>query len=191
MRLVVLNWAVIWLSLSLEEASQLIAVVAIGIAIGALIAGRYIPLRQAFSVMWAGVAMGVLVMGMLWVHSIPFAAFLMFLVGVLSGFFVVPLNAMLQHRGQKLMGAGHSIAVQNFNENLGILVMVGLHGLLVRFLSGPVPDNASEMLQQQFGHSGMPPMFIIIIGFGAFVVALMLLIIMRYRHGLAKGQFRD
>jgi MFS transporter, LPLT family, lysophospholipid transporter len=51
---------------------------------------------------------------------------------VLSGFFVVPLNALLQHRGHHLIGAGHSIAVQNFNEHIGILIMLGLYLLMVK-----------------------------------------------------------
>ena len=54
----------------------------------------------------------------------------MILIGACAGFFVVPMNALLQHRGHVLMGAGHSIAVQNFNENIGILVMVGLYAYL-------------------------------------------------------------
>src|SRR5574338_102152 len=58
---------------------------------------------------------------------------LMVVVGGLAGFFVVPMNALLQHRGHILMGAGHSIAVQNFNENLSILVMTGLYALLIRW----------------------------------------------------------
>ena len=57
---------------------------------------------------------------------------LLILIGGLSGFFVVPMNALLQHRGHILMGAGHSIAVQNFNENLSILVMTGLYYVMMR-----------------------------------------------------------
>jgi len=65
--------------------------------------------------------------GNLWV-AVP----LLILVGSLSGFFVVPMNALLQHRGHILMGAGHSIAVQNFNENLSILIMTGLYYLMIK-----------------------------------------------------------
>jgi phosphotransferase system glucose/maltose/N-acetylglucosamine-specific IIC component len=54
------------------------------------------------------------------------------IVGILSGFFVVPMNALLQHRGHILMGAGHSIAVQNFNENLSILIMTGIYSVLIK-----------------------------------------------------------
>jgi LPLT family lysophospholipid transporter-like MFS transporter len=57
---------------------------------------------------------------------------LLILIGGLSGFFVVPMNALLQHRGHILMGAGHSIAVQNFNENLSILAMTGLYYAMIR-----------------------------------------------------------
>ncbi|QLG86758.1 lysophospholipid transporter LplT [Chitinibacter bivalviorum] len=191
MRLVVLNWAVIWLALNLEQASQLIALVAIGIAIGAVIAGRYIPLQKAFSVMWAGIGMGALVIFMLWVNQIAIAALLMLIIGVLSGFFVVPLNAMLQHRGHKLMGAGHSIAVQNFNENLGILIMVGMHAWLVKNFSTPLASGSSALLQQQFSHHGIPPMQLIIVGFGGFVIIVMSWIIWRYHRNQGLGLLHD
>jgi hypothetical protein len=72
------------------------------------------------------------VIGMVWVTEWHIAAILLFMIGVLSGFFVVPLNALLQHRGHLLIGAGHSIAVQNFNENLGILVLSGAYTLMVK-----------------------------------------------------------
>ncbi|WP_028452468.1 lysophospholipid transporter LplT [Chitinilyticum aquatile] len=191
MRLVVLNWAVIWLALTMQEATQLVAVVAFGIAAGAVIAGHYIPLKRAFRVLPAGILMGVLVIAMLFVNQYWLAAFLMFVVGVLSGFFVVPLNAMLQHRGHMLMGAGHSIAVQNFNENIGILVMVGLHALMVKFFSSPVPADAPEIVKTLFKAGGMPPMYTIIIGFGLFVAITMIYIQRRYRRGVAAGIMHD
>ena len=76
--------------------------------------------------------MGLIVLVMNFVHEMALAIPLLILVGGLSGFFVVPMNALLQHRGHILMGAGHSIAVQNFNENLSILVMTGLYFLMIR-----------------------------------------------------------
>jgi hypothetical protein len=75
--------------------------------------------------------MGLIVIAMIFVRSVAVAIPLMVLIGALAGFFVVPMNALLQHRGHILMGAGHSIAVQNFNENLSILVMLGLYALLI------------------------------------------------------------
>ena len=77
-------------------------------------------------------AMGALVMVMVFVTQLPIAIVLMIAVGALAGFFVVPMNALLQHRGHILMGAGHSIAVQNFNENLSILVMTTIYSLLIK-----------------------------------------------------------
>ena len=76
--------------------------------------------------------MGFLVAGMVLITEWHFAAMVLFLIGVLAGYFVVPLNALLQHRGHILIGAGHSIAVQNFNENLGILVMIGAYTMMVK-----------------------------------------------------------
>ncbi|WP_432721531.1 lysophospholipid transporter LplT [Jeongeupia wiesaeckerbachi] len=191
MRLVVLNWAVIWLAYSMEKATMLIAVVAFGTAFGAVIAGRFVPLKRAFSVLPAGIAMGMLVMSMLLIYDGTVAATLMFIVGALSGFFVVPLNAILQHRGYLLMGAGHSIAVQNFNENLGILVMVGLHAMLVKYLSTPLPADASALLIRQFGSGGLPPMHTIVLGFGLFVSVMMVLITVRHRRGMRAGVMHD
>ena len=67
------------------------------------------------------------------VTDVDLAMVLLMLIGACAGFFVVPMNALLQHRGHILMGAGHSIAVQNFNENLSILAMTGLYALLIAF----------------------------------------------------------
>jgi MFS transporter, LPLT family, lysophospholipid transporter len=132
MRLVVIAWAATALNFGLEQATQLTATVALGIAFGAVFAARYVKLEESVKVLPAGIAMGVLVVSMVFVHDWRIAALVLFLVGVLSGYFVVPLNALLQHRGHLLIGAGHSIAVQNFNENIGILLMTGLYTVMVK-----------------------------------------------------------
>ncbi len=116
----------------LSKAAVLQGVVALGIAIGAVVAARYIPLRGSLRVLPVGVAMGLMVPVMTVVNQVEFAYVLMVLIGALAGFFVVPMNALLQHRGHVLMSAGHSIAVQNFNENLNILLMLGLYAVLIR-----------------------------------------------------------
>ena len=132
LRLVVIAWAAIVLKFDIELATQLIATVAIGIAVGSVLAAYYIKLEDSIKVLPAGIAMGLLVMAMVFVHDWRIAAVLLFIIGVLSGFFVVPLNALLQHRGHILIGAGHSIAVQNFNENLGILILIGVYAMMVK-----------------------------------------------------------
>lgn len=132
LRLVVLAWAASALSFGIEHATQLIASVAVGITFGSIVASKYIKLEESTRVLPAGIMMGVLVLGMIFVHSWPFAAILLFFIGMLGGYFVVPLNALLQHRGHQLIGAGHSIAVQNFNENIGILIMLGFYLLMVK-----------------------------------------------------------
>ncbi|MES2502854.1 MAG: lysophospholipid transporter LplT [Pseudomonadota bacterium] len=132
LRLVVIAWAGIVLGFGLDHATQLTATVAIGVALGSIIAARFITLENSVKVLPAGIVMGVLVIGMAFVTEWHIAAFLLFTIGVLSGFFVVPLNALLQHRGHLLIGAGHSIAVQNFNENLGILILSGAYTLMVK-----------------------------------------------------------
>jgi len=132
LRLVVLAWAAIALKFDIKEATQLVATVAIGIAVGSIIASKYIKLEESTKVLPAGILMGFMVILMAFLTDWQHAAILLFLIGALSGFFVVPLNALLQHRGHHLIGAGHSIAVQNFNEHIGILFMLGLYLLMVK-----------------------------------------------------------
>ena len=106
--------------------------VAVGVALGAIGAARMITLRKSLGVIPLGIAMGLIVLVMNFVHFVWLAIPLLIIIGALSGYFVVPMNALLQHRGHILMGAGHSIAVQNFNENLSILMMTGLYYLMVK-----------------------------------------------------------
>ena len=106
--------------------------VAVGVAFGAVAAARTIPLKKSLSVMPVGFAMGLVVILMTLAHSISVAYPLLVIVGALSGYFVVPMTALLQHRGHVLMSAGHSIAVQNFSENLSILIMLALYALMVK-----------------------------------------------------------
>jgi MFS family permease len=131
LQFIVLKWADAALGYPLSKAAQLQGVVAVGIAIGAVIAARMVSLRQSVKVIPLGIAMGIVVMAMIFARELWIAIPLLMLIGGLAGFFVVPMNALLQHRGHILMGAGHSIAVQNFNENLSILTMLGLYALLV------------------------------------------------------------
>jgi hypothetical protein len=135
-------------------------VVALGIAIGAVSAARMVRLRDSLRVLPVGVAMGLLVPMMTLVTTQWAAWPLLVLIGGLAGFFVVPMNALLQHRGHVLMSAGHSIAVQNFNENLNILLMLGLYSLLLRL---------------EFEVN------IVIVMFGGFVAAMMLAVIALHR----------
>jgi MFS transporter, LPLT family, lysophospholipid transporter len=132
LQFIVIDWAAHALSLNLAQAAMLQGVAAFGVAVGAVLAARFVTLRGAVKTLPVGAAMGIVVMVMVFVHYIPLAMLLMVAIGACAGFFVVPMNALLQHRGHVLMGAGHSIAVQNFNENIGILVMVGLYSLMVR-----------------------------------------------------------
>jgi MFS family permease len=163
LRLVVIAWAGIALGFGLDLATQLTAWVALGIALGSVIAARYISLENSIKVMPAGILMGFFVIIMVFIKEWHLAAGLLFGIGVLSGFFVVPLNALLQHRGHLLIGAGHSIAVQNFNENLGILFVSGAYTLMVK-------------ANIHINH--------IVVIFGLFVILSMTVINQLYRHHL-------
>jgi hypothetical protein len=132
LQFIVLEWAKVALNLDLSKASMLQGVVAVGVAIGAILAARMITLRKSVRVIPLGMAMGVGVIVMIAVRDMWLAVPLLVLIGIFSGFFVVPMNALLQHRGHILMGAGHSIAVQNFNENLSILIMTSTYSVLLK-----------------------------------------------------------
>jgi MFS family permease len=161
LRLVVIAWAASSLNFGLEQATQLMAILAVGIAAGSVVAARYIKLEESTKVLPAGIVMGLLVVAMAFVQHWQLAVVLLFVIGALAGFFVVPLNALLQHRGHELIGAGHSIAVQNFNEHIGILLMLGAYLLMVK---AQIPIN------------------IIVIAFGVFVSLCMMMINKRYKY---------
>jgi len=137
LQFIVLKWAETSLNMGLSKASMMQGLVAVGVAVGAGMAAKTVSLKHSVKVIPLGIFMGIGVIGMIFVHSMSVAIPLMVLVGGLAGFFVVPMNALLQHRGHILMGAGHSIAVQNFNENLSILLMTGLYALLI-YLDFPI-----------------------------------------------------
>ena len=131
LQFIILKWAENHLGMALDHAALLQGVVAIGVATGAMAAARFVRLKRALTVMPLGVALGLIVMLMPFVNSVWLAYPLLILIGALSGFFVVPMNALLQHRGHVLLSAGHSIAVQNFNENLSVLTMLVLYATMI------------------------------------------------------------
>ena len=133
LQFIIIKWAERVLHMPLDQGAMLQGVSALGIALGAVAAGRFVPLKKAVNVLPVGIAMGVVVLTLVSVRWMPAIYFLLVLVGALAGFFVVPMNALLQHRGHVLMSAGHSIAVQNFNENVSILVMLALYSLMIKF----------------------------------------------------------
>ncbi len=179
LQFIVLKWAERSLELNLSQGAILQAVVAVGVAAGAMAAAVKVPLRRSLDVLPVGVAMGAVVMLMAFYtkHTIPEVTFhighmklplymliaymFLMLVGAMSGFFVVPMNALLQHRGHVLLSAGHSIAVQNFNENVSVLLMLCLYALLIK-LDVPVG--------------------LVIVAFGVFVCVTMALVMRRHRR---------
>ena len=152
LQFIILKWAESHLGMGLDKAAFLQGVVAIGVAVGAVAAARFVKLKNALTVMPLGIAMGLIVMLMTVVDSVWIAYPLLILIGGLSGYFVVPMNALLQHRGHVLLSAGHSIAVQNFNENLSVLTMLVLYAAMISL-------NLS--------------INIVIVGFGLFVAGTM------------------
>jgi MFS transporter, LPLT family, lysophospholipid transporter len=130
LRLIVLAWAATVLHYDMGEAAKLTAWVAIGIAIGSVLAAKFVKLEHSVKVLPIGIAMGLMVLAMIPVTSTPLAIALLIIIGAMGGYLLVPMNALLQHRGHLLMGAGRSIAVQNFNENISIFAMLALFALM-------------------------------------------------------------
>ncbi|GAB4482427.1 MAG: lysophospholipid transporter LplT [Burkholderiaceae bacterium] len=179
LQFIILKWCEQVLGMTLSQGAIMQAVVAIGIAIGSVWAAARVSLKRSLSVLPVGVAMGLLVAAMAFFDfsALPsggialgalkiswaalLAALLMVAVGALAGYFVVPMNALLQHRGYVLLSAGHSIAVQNFNENLSILVMLSVYAILI-WLNLAITT--------------------IIVLFGLFVAATMFVVILRHRY---------
>jgi LPLT family lysophospholipid transporter-like MFS transporter len=139
MQLLVLRWAQSHLGLSLDHGAYLQGVAGFGVVLGAWWAGHKIPLTQAVSVLALGVFLGMAMPVMNWIHSEWLGIVMMLWVGAVSGILVVPMNALLQHQGLQLLSAGRSIAVQNFNENLGVLVFNVVYATLV-FQQWPLSD---------------------------------------------------
>jgi hypothetical protein len=161
LQFIVIDWSSAALGYNLSDSSILQGVCALGIALGAVFASMRVRLDQAVKVIPLGIAMGLIVILMDFVHSVWLAVPLIVLIGGLAGFFVVPMNALLQHRGHHLVGAGRSIAVQNFNENASILVMIALYSLLLA--------------------SGLS-IYAVIALFGAFVATTMALVLYWYHY---------
>jgi len=185
LQFIVIKWAEVSLHMNLSQGAILQAISAVGVAGGAVWAAWRVPLRKSLTVLPYGIAMGVVVCTLalynsdmlpdtvllnfyslkLHLNLLP-AYFLLMLVGWLAGYFVVPMNALLQHRGHVLMSAGHSIAVQNFNENISVLFMLATYALLIWF---------------DF------PVKYVIIGFGI-VVSLIMYMVMR-RHAANQAEY--
>ena len=133
LRVIVFAWAAAALGYGTTQASNLVGVVAIGTAVGAVVASMRMRLDQATRVIPLGIAMGLLVIGLNFITNAWAAAPFLILLGAIGGFLVVPMNALLQHRGHNLMGAGRSIAVQNFNEQACILGLGAFYTGMTRF----------------------------------------------------------
>jgi MFS family permease len=183
LQFIVLRWSADVLGMDLSQGAVLQALAALGIAIGAMLAATRVSLKSSLSVLPVGVAMGATVAllsllnfahlahsgPVVWGHMVTWAllaaAVIMVLIGAMAGYFVVPMNALLQHRGYVLLSSGHSIAVQNFNENLGILIMLGVYALLI-------VTGLSAALTMSL--------------FGAFVAFTMALVILKHRANQRK-----
>ena len=127
LQLIVLRWANEFLGLPLEQAAYLQGITAVGVIAGAIMASRFVTLAGAASLLPLGIVIGLLIPVMLAVNTVLWASILLITVGVMAGYFVVPMNALLQHRGCSLLTAGRSIAVQGFNENAGMLVILAIY----------------------------------------------------------------
>ena len=133
MRLIVFAWAAAALGYTTSQASSLAGIVIIGSVIGAVTASTTMKLDRATGVLPMAIVIGFLMIGLNAITNVFVAAPFLVVLGALCGFLIVPMNALLQHRGHNLMGAGRSIAVQNFNEQACILAVGALYSGLTKF----------------------------------------------------------
>ncbi|MGM5528665.1 lysophospholipid transporter LplT [Mixta calida] len=139
LRFLLVLWVPVALGITDNKTPTLLnAMVAIGIVIGAAAAAKLVTLKTVGRCMPAGVLIGVAVVLFALQHTQANAYALLILIGALGGFFVVPLNALLQERGKQTVGAGNAIAVQNLGENSAMLLMLGLYSLAIRLGAPPV-----------------------------------------------------
>jgi LPLT family lysophospholipid transporter-like MFS transporter len=127
----VLRWAVDVLGLGLDRAAYLQASVAVGVVAGAALAGRCVPIGRAARVLPLGIVLGLLIPVAAACTRLAWAVPMLMVVGAVGGMLVVPMNALLQHRGYQLLSAGRSVAVQGFNENLSVLGMLAGYAALL------------------------------------------------------------
>lgn len=165
----VLRWSVEVLALTLAEAAYLQASVAVGVVIGAVGAGWRVRIDAAPRLLPLGIVMGLLVLTVGAIDRVAIAVVVLLLVGLLGGFVLVPMNALLQQRGYRLLSAGHSIAVQGFNENLSVLGMLGLYSVVL---------------------AAGAPIVSLMIGCGLSVAAVLALLFTRYRATASQAAVR-
>jgi LPLT family lysophospholipid transporter-like MFS transporter len=137
LQFLILQWAENVLRLTLSQSALLQVAVAAGVIVGAIVAGRWVKLHQSLSILPVGFALSVGVGLMIWVNQTWVAILLLLVIGTLAGSLLIPMNALLQQRGYRLMHPGQSIAVQNFCEHLASLTLLALYGLLV-YLDAPI-----------------------------------------------------
>ena len=171
LQFIVLRWSEQVLQMPLAQGALLQIAVALGMVGGAVLAGRYLPTRHALAVLPLGLAIGLAVLAMVMVETVVAAALVLGLIGLLSGLFVVPMNALLQDRGNALMRPGQAVAVQNCNESLASLVLLAMYGGLL-YLDAPL----------------LP----VIVGLALFVcVAMVAMILLQARRQRDFGKPRD
>ncbi|MBK9361644.1 MAG: lysophospholipid transporter LplT [Rubrivivax sp.] len=133
LRLIVFAWAAAALGYTTAQASNLAGVVVIGSILGAVVASMTTKLDRATKVIPIAIGVGFLMIGLVFIRSLAQAVPFLVVMGAICGFLIVPMNALLQHRGHNLMGAGRSIAVQNFNEQACILALGAFYVGMTKF----------------------------------------------------------
>jgi MFS transporter, LPLT family, lysophospholipid transporter len=126
LRLLLFSWVPVALHVNGNQTpANLMGCVSIGIILGAVIASIFISLETSKRSLVGGILLGPIIIALSPVHDITTASLLMAAIGLCGGLFVVPLNAVLQERGHLSVGTGHALAIQNFVENVAMLLFVG------------------------------------------------------------------
>jgi MFS transporter, LPLT family, lysophospholipid transporter len=143
LRFLLIAWVPIALGVAnYRMPAYLNAVVAVGVVVGAALAAKFVTLKNVNRALGGGIVLGLAVCAIALTTRLPVACAVLLLVGAGGGFFVVPLNALLQESGSHTVGAGHAVAVQNLAENGSMLLMIGLY-IALQKASAPVTGIAA------------------------------------------------
>jgi LPLT family lysophospholipid transporter-like MFS transporter len=139
LRVIIVAWApLILLSKNASEIAELTLFLAIGIIAGSAIVPGLIPLEHLRRARIPAYLMAVFIIGLSMASTLWPARVLLFFVGMMGGLFIVPINAVLQEQGQQSIGSGSAVALQNFFQNLAMLIAVGSYTYAASLLVDPV-----------------------------------------------------
>lgn len=142
-RVTLIAWvpAVLFIS-DTDKIAELTAFTGVGIIVGSVIATKLFHLDDLRKARYAAYALGIFTIVLSQMSSVLTTQVALFFVGVAGGLFIVPINAVLQDIGHKTVGAGGTVAAQNFFNNFTMLVASIIYTIAAAMGALPVATMA-------------------------------------------------